>query len=115
MDAQQLVERVVKQFAENGIEFRYSHGWPGYTTESGRGFETGQRFYIVKEVYRRNGTAENVSACIAVYEVGECVSETCCALLPVLKCKVPKDASDKVIANRVKKAIEAFETGEPTR
>ena len=104
--ASNLLERVVNEFANNGIILKNFRGWNSWRTD--HEYITGDRYFVVEVTYRHNGTEEDVTVTIEVKEVGKIICEESCWLNLIAKIKVPKNASDRVISNRVKKAIEAF-------
>jgi hypothetical protein len=105
MVARELVSKITNEFEKNGIELKNVYGdvW-----RSEHEYVTGERYFMCEETHRRNGTAVNVTATIFVHEVGTVWGTMSCSLRQLAKIKVPKNASDKVVANRVSKAIEAF-------
>lgn len=69
--------------------------------------KVGDRYINLCTVYRNNATDENVSADIEVMEV---IGKTTCSysIRRIFKARISGDPSDKVIANRVKKALDAL-------
>lgn len=105
MNARELLTRVIAEFEKNGVTLNnvYSNVW-----RSDHEYKSGERRFYVSEVYRHNGTEENTTVKIIVDEVNKVWGAQSCSLIEVIALKVPKNASDRVIANRVKKAIEAY-------
>lgn len=104
MNAYELIERVKSEFETSGFEFK-AQGSDFYTEHV---MKEGARFIGLNPTWRHNGTEENVTVTIKVFEVATVWSETSGSLKTKIKIKVPKNASDKVIANRVYKALEAY-------
>jgi len=99
----ELMERVLNRMAERNLFPYYvngsHHGIERYTENDGKIIQ-------VAETFRMNGVGsglENVTVTITVYraERSAIYGNVPCALYPVLKVKVPKDASDKVIDRRI--------------
>ena len=105
MNAKNLVKRVADCFAENGIKTVNHFGSQHYSEHQN---VSGERFFLIDEVHRHNGTSENVTARIEVLEVKTVWSEMSCSLKTIDVIKIPKNASDRVISNRVLRAIESF-------
>lgn len=105
MNASELVIRVNAEMNAQGIKTNNYYG--KYWTEHEN--KLGARLAIIEEVYRSNATSEDVTAKIEVYEAnGLNLSGNINSLKGIAKIKVPKNASDKVIAKRVAAAIEAL-------
>ena len=110
MNAYELVEKVKKEF-ENRPEFTLtfnSNGHGGYytslrTRKTNYGRFTFLEYITIDPVYRHNGTAEDVTAVIKVYELREGFDDVLGWVT-----KVPKNASDKVIAKRVTNTLSHF-------
>ena len=84
-----LLERVVKALDERGLEPDVIEGLSINLKEG--------KVIFVETVYRHNGTNENVNVKLAVAEhEGHRIKH-------LIEVKVPKDASDKVINNRIDK------------
>lgn len=103
MNATSLLARVVDGFKTVGVELEQSTPGDGWYTKYER--VQGTKVIGVKETYRHNGTSENVTATIKVSELGGFEARV---LYPLCIVKVPKDASTKVIMNRVNKAMEFY-------
>lgn len=111
-----LVLRIVEEFKNRGYNIEECHAKEWGTDKDViyayeiRNPET-FRYIKIEETYRSNGTSENVTATIRINEL---VYKTVGCWWGIAKniatIKVPKDASDKVISNRITKAIEAFES-----
>lgn len=93
----ELLVRVCKALEEKGI-YIDSINNIGYVGDT---WSVGDRCVSVKEVYRSNGTEENVTVKI---DVMECNGERSAKRIGFVK--VPKDASDKVIQKRISQALE---------
>lgn len=104
MSVYDLMQRIAKEFSNNDIYLKDTN-FDGYISD----YKSiiGARFYRVNQVYRHNGATTNVTAKIVVYEI-KYVRNNSCTFKILAEIKVPKDASDRVIANRVSKAIEAY-------
>ena len=100
--AHELLCRVLKVFEENGIDMDDKAFINGVRRGRSGRLEDGERTFLVEETYGHNGAAENTTVTIKVTQLeGVC-------LTPICKLKVPKNASDKVIRNRVEKALESY-------
>lgn len=107
MNASELIIRVNNELNAQGIKtsgntfFQY---WSEYTPA------VGEKYIVLEQTYRSNGTEENVTATISVHVIDSVSSVTsrCFCAKRIAKVKVPKDASDKVISKRVAAAIEAM-------
>lgn len=104
MNAYELIERVKSDFESRGFSFERF----GNNFGTPHMYESGARFIYLEPTCRHNGTVENVTATISVFEMDKIWGRCSGSLNTLLKVKVPKNASDKVIANRVSKAIEEF-------
>lgn len=97
-----LLERVYAELMNRGIEpvgIETFGDW--------RDQENGERFITIQTVNRHNGTEENVTAQIDVMEMTSGKKgDGCRCMKRVFSIKVPKEASDKVIKNRIDKALE---------
>ena len=91
--AWKLVERIVDEMNKRGIE----PDGIAYSYDSRK--PLGTRLIGVEPVYRHNGTSENVSAKIVIQE------EVKYGIMQIAQIKVPGGASDKVINNRIDKAL----------
>lgn len=102
MNAMELMGRVVKDVDNHGLECEKQANF----TTTKHEVKTGEAFLQIEEVYRHNGTDENVTVTIECYEI---TTVYCPTIYNVKRrgniIKVPKNASDKVIKNRVEKAI----------
>ena len=104
MDAYELTERVKSEFESNGFKFK-AQGSNYYTEHE---WKEGERLIGIKPTWRHNGTEENVTVTITVLEIDKIWSKTSGRYKLPINIKVPKNASDKVIKNRVAKAIESY-------
>ncbi len=99
-----LKSRVVKALEIKGFEINDSE-YSAYTAHEKK---AGEKWMTIHETCRGNGTEENVTVTIEVntyheaynFEIGFGMIST------IAKVKVPKNASDKVINNRIDKCIE---------
>lgn len=94
-----LLVRVYNAIIANGIEV-----WSINNRGDNCQLVVGNKHISISEVYRRNGTSENVSVDIGVYEVTG-VTQYGGSLRRLGHVNVPKCASDKVIQNRISKAL----------
>lgn len=92
-----LLVRVVEEINKQGMKIIWIQnvGGKGEYDE----LKYGEKFIGVKKVYRSNATQEDVSVKIEVWQKGNNWSASRIGTV-----KVPKDASDKVIRNRIEKA-----------
>lgn len=98
-----LLEKVASEFESRGVEPDTIE----YASEASEDApKIGTRQLHIETVQRHNGTAEDVSVNIEITEVTKVNSATWYSSKTIAKIKVPKEASDKVIKNRVDKAIE---------
>lgn len=105
MSAINLIKRTVENFADRG-----------YTVESlsksndryavGEHKKRGDRHINFFITYRNNGTYENVTVTL---EVIEALNDRCGKR--IVKIKIPKNASDRVLNNRINRAIAIMKTG----
>lgn len=104
MKASELKEKVLNRLEERGlnvgcIDFRFVEGF------------TGGNHIAVKEVWRHNGTDENVSVDIKYFVTLGKISDYSESFKLVGSVRVPKNASDKVIDNRIDKFMEIISRG----
>ena len=104
MNAYELLERVKKEFESNGFRFK-SQGSNYYTEHE---WKVGARLIGIKPTWRHNGTEEDVTVTITVLDIDKIYGAGCGRYKLPINIKVPKNASDKVIKNRVAKAIESY-------
>lgn len=98
----ELMERTVQRLTELGYTLREeTKGGKGYVLDT-HNHAKGSRSLYIKTTYRHNGTAEDVTVTIEVLEV---INERYKVLRCLDKIKVPKQASEKVLNNRIQKAI----------
>lgn len=105
MNAQALAKRVVEELNRRGFEMKQI-GNSVFTSK--QDYVEGSRYFYIEETYRQNATEENVTAKLKVYENGVAWKVDLCATKYLGEVKIPKNASDKVIANRVNKAMEIY-------
>jgi hypothetical protein len=102
--AHELLTRITAELTERGFQMNeWNDGRIMSTMIPRIEYVNGTRFINVEETYRSNGTEENVTATISV-SIADGIHST----RIVFKVKVPKDASDKVINNRIDKTIAEF-------
>ncbi len=102
MNATELKKRVVKEVENHGLECENTI----FATYTKHDVKTGAVFLQIEEVYRHNGTDENVTVNIECYEITTVHFPDIYSVKRMGNIiKVPKNASDKVIRNRVEKAI----------
>ena len=102
MNATELMKRVVNELVNQGLECEEKANF----TTTKHEVKTGDVFLQIEEVYRHNGTDENVTVNIECYEVTTVYYSDIYHVKRIGNIiKVPKNASDKVIKNRVEKAI----------
>lgn len=103
--------QVDELFARTKAEFK-SRGFVIYDNVIGNWFyiegrrELGARDGQVHETYRRNGTAEDVTVTIEIFEVTKMDSGRVYGSKRINKIKIPKNASDRVLKNRIDRAEE---------
>ncbi len=93
----ELLVRVCKALEEKDIPVYYING----IGCKGDTWYIGDKFVEVREVYRSNGTEEDVTVKITVHE---CWQERTSKVIGFVK--VPKNASDKVIQKRISQVLE---------
>lgn len=102
MNATELMKKVINEIENHGLKCAEQN----YSTSTEVNKVIGATQLHIEEVYRHNGTDENVSVNIECYEITSVFSSN---IYRVKRrgnvIKVPKNASDKVIKNRVEKAI----------
>lgn len=102
MNATELMKRVVTEIENHGIICEDQK----FATYTKHGVYVGETFLHIEEVYRHNGTEENVTVEIECYEITKVYQpDIWNTKRRGNVIKVPKNASDKVIANRIEKAI----------
>ena len=106
MSALNLSKRVKENFEARGYTVEIlskSNDWfsiGGYK-------KRGDRRIFARDTYRHNGTAENVTVTL---EIIETLNVHGCGKI-IAKIKIPKNASDRVLNNRIDKAISIMKTG----
>lgn len=93
----ELLVRVCKAIEEKDVPIGFING----TGCKGDTWSVGDRYIGINEVYRSNGTEEDVTVKISVME---CDSERSAKRIGFVK--VPKNASDKVIQKRISQVLE---------
>lgn len=106
MNAKALVKRVAEELERRGFEMEERCYGRMYTSK--QEYINGHRYFEIEEIYRNNATEENVTAKIIVTETIEVIDDYRCRIKQLGEIRVPKNASDKVIANRVNKAMEIY-------
>ena len=95
--AGELMERVLSKMEERKLYAYYKNGIHNKGEEVPAGFSyTDEKHLSVMETYRSNGTEENVTVTIE-----GCIRLSDYSSRRVLKVKVPKNASDRVIDRRL--------------
>lgn len=94
-----LLERAIQRFEEIGYNPREASSTV-YTIDT-HNHVKGTRWLYIHTTDHHNGADEDVTITIEVYEV----INDCSISKRVEKIKVPKQASDKVLNNRIEKAI----------
>lgn len=106
MSAINLIKRTVENFADRGYTVKSlskSNNWFAVGEHNKRG-DRHINFFIT---YRNNGTYENVTVTL---EVIEALNDIGCGKR-IAKIKIPKNASDRVLNNRIDRAIAIMKTG----
>lgn len=102
MNATELMKRVVTEIEKHGIICEDQK----FATYTKHEVKTGETLLHIEEVYRHNGTDENVTVNIECYEITKVYQpDVWNTKRRGNIIKVPKNASNKVIKNRVEKAI----------
>lgn len=96
----ELVLRAKDRLEELGIKMQETSFY-GLTYISEREWIVGYKYIMIYETPRRNGTNEDVTATIEVLVV----TNTNGCSSRIAKFKIPTTASDKVINNRIQKAL----------
>ena len=97
--AMELLKRVIESAEARSLSFVFISGL-GNTKEFDQ-IEIGGKYLVCDMVHRHNGTSENVSVDIQVYQ-----KTTHYGSHRLFKVRVPKDASDNVINKRITAAAE---------
>ena len=100
-DSKELQEEAQKVRKEN---WRGEWGVTDYTITKG------DKRIVIKTVYRRNGTGQNVSTRIIVMQTqhGENIEGYWGVLNRIFEAKILKDAGERAINNKINKALENF-------
>lgn len=106
MNAKELSNRARKRFIEEGYKItmmskdgsRFSVNQQDWR----KGYTVGLRAVWVAPTYRHNGAPEDVTVTMRVFETTNVYG----AGKIIAKIKIPKNASENVLNNRVQKAIE---------
>lgn len=102
MNATELMKRVISEIEKHGLKCEEQN----FATYTKHAHEVGATMLYIEEVYRHNGTEENTTVNIEAQEVMTVYEENIYRVKRIGSIiKVPKNASDKVIRNRVEKAI----------
>lgn len=101
-----LLERVVNAMGEKGVDpYSVMGVHVPAAHENWFDYEPSTKYIDVSMVSRHNGTAENVSVKISLYEkTGKHSAKR------IFEVKVPKNASDNVINKRIDAVMEAMQT-----
>lgn len=99
-----LKDRVIKALEDKGFEVNVNKFSADTTHEK----KAGAKWIWIHETGRSNGTEENVTVTMEVQTYHEAYNfETGFGMIrTIAKVKVPKNASDKVINNRIEKCME---------
>lgn len=97
--AWKLLERVMEKLAERGIEPDVLNGYHKVDLKKGR-------VLFAETVYHHNGASDNVTVRMSVTEYNP--GEYGRSFKQIINAKVPKNASDRVINNRIDKIVEAL-------
>ena len=97
-----LLERVYKALEDRGLQVM-SINCTSLKSETDQ-LNDGDRYIGIKTIYRNNGTDEDVSVDIIIME--EYQGKWYKSGKQIAKVRVPKEASDRVITNRINKAVE---------
>jgi len=102
MNATTLITRAAKRFEELGytVDCESQFG-TCYTINYAK--ENGHKHIWMETTYRNNGTDEDVTVTMIITEITNSEYGICKQLG---KIKIPKNASEKVLNNRINKAIE---------
>ena len=100
--ATELMQRTVQRLTELGYTLREATRYGTVYILDQHSHAKGSRWLYLTTTYRNNGTDEDVTVTIEVYEV---TNEIFQASKRLDRIKVPKQASDKVLNNRIQKAI----------
>lgn len=106
MNAYNLIERTMKNFKDRGYTVKClskSNDWFIIGNHKNRG----DRHISVSVTYRHNGAAENVTVTM---EIIETLNDFGCGKR-IAKIKIPKNASERVLNNRIDSAISIMKTG----
>lgn len=106
MNAYDLIERTMKNFEERGYVVKELSKANDWFTIGDYYKKKGERHISVSVTYRHNGTAENVTVTMYIIET---LNEYCGKY--IAKIKIPKNASDRVLNNRIDRALSIMKTG----
>ena len=106
MNANELCDMVKSELESHGFILNHfgSHHYSSDYTK----WEKGGRDIVIFPTQRHNGTEENVTVTIEINELRCVYGEGCASGKRIFSTRVPKNASNKVIQNRVLKTIAAF-------
>lgn len=104
MNACELSDKVKAEFESHGINFSHI-GCSHYNSNTE--WVKGARIIFIDPTWRRNGTEEDVTVTVHVSEFTKVIGYSA-STKEIIRIKVPKNASDKVIQNRVSKVINAY-------
>lgn len=110
--AEELVKRIVTEFKARGYEIIELTAIDAYTRERvvwAYEIERDSKTIRIEETYRHNGTSENVTARIKVFDKTDRLH----GYKTLYETKIPYEASKRVINNRIDKALEKFKYSEP--
>ena len=106
MNAVNLLKRAMESFAARGYTatgLSKSNDWFAI----GEPKKKGDRHISAFTTYRNNGTAENVTVTLEIIEALN--DHGCGRIITIIK--IPKNASDRVLNNRIDRAISIMKTG----
>lgn len=106
MNAINLFERTTENIKSRGYQITWLSE-QNHWFAIGEHKKKGDRHINVYITYRNNGTFENVTV---ILEVIETLNEYGCGKI-IAKIKIPKNASDRVLNNRIDRAISIMKTG----
>ena len=117
--AEELVKRIVTEFKARGYEVNAKLAIDHFTGETVVCWyelyrEDRERELRIAETYRHNGTSENVTAKVIVWERVVTSQGGSYPRAKLYETKIPYEASKRVINNRIDKALEKFIYSEPT-
>ena len=103
--AHELLKRITAELTDRGFQlYEWNYGRMVGTRDPDLDYPAGVKHIFAQETYRSNHTPENVTATITIeVTLNEHSSRT------IFRVKVPKNASDRVLKNRVDKVLAEFQ------